>query len=217
MFPLPLHMYFEAGALLASAIFWPSLRSSVLRWFLPFLVFILCVEITGRYFGRVLHQPNSWLFNLSIPFEYLFFTFIFWKNYTRLGYRFLAQWFLILFSIFAVINIVVNGLAEFHTNVLQIGSFFMIVFSVIYFINFYQEMETEILWKEPMFWIASGVLIFNMGEFTYNFFSTFLIGHGLDQAAMLYKSINNNLILILYSFFIFGFICKLTSGKYAMV
>ena len=166
MFPIPLHMYFEAGALLTSAVLWPRLHKSILRWFLPFLVFVICVELTGRYLRTELSQPNGWLFNLSIPIEYLFFAFIFWKSYTKPAYRFLTRWFLILFSIFAIINIAANGLMEFHTNVLQIGSFFMIAFSVLYFINFYQDMETEIIWKEPMFWIASGVLVFNMGEFT---------------------------------------------------
>lgn len=214
MFPLPLPIYFEVGALLASVALWSSLRLSVLRWFLPFLLFIVCVEFTGRYLGRELHQPNSWLFNLSIPIEYLFYTFIFWKNYTKLAFRFLAQWFLILFPVFFFFNLMANGLATFHTNVLLIGNFFMIVFSVLWFLAFYENMDKEILWKEPMFWIAAGVFLFNMGEFTYNLFSGFLIGHRLDHAATLFKAINNNLILLLYSFLIIGFLCQRTSGKY---
>ncbi len=207
MFPLPFDIYFEIAAALTSVMLWPFLRTSVLRWFLPFLLFIISVELTGRYLRTELSQPNGWLFNLSIPIEYLFFTFIFWKSYTKSAYRFLTKWFLILFSIFAIINIVVNGLMEFHTNVLQIGSFFMIAFSALYFINFYQDMETEIIWKEPMFWIASGVLVFNMGEFTYNFLSLYLIHHKFDEAAVIFRSINNKLILVLYSFLIIGFLC----------
>jgi hypothetical protein len=207
MFPIPLHMYFEAGALFASAALWPHLRTLVLRWFLPYLIFIICIELIGRYIGRVLQASNSLLFNFSIPIEYLFFAFIFLKSYSRSAYRFLAMWFLILFSIFAAINITVNGLEEFHTNVLIIGSFSMIIFSVLYFINLYQDMETEIVWKEPMFWIAAGVLLFNMGEFVYNFLSGYLIRNGFDEAAVIFRSINNKLILVLYSFLIIGFLC----------
>lgn len=194
--------------MLVSALLWPQLRTSVLRWFLPFLIFIVCVELTGRYSRRVLGITNGWLYNLSIPIEYLFFTFIFCRMYSRIAYRFLTMWFLILFSIFIVINIMVNGLAEFHTNVLQVGSFFMIVFSVLYFINLYQDAEMEIVWRQPMFWIAAGVFIFNMGEFAYDFLSDYLINHGLDRTTAIFRSINNNLILVLYSFLIIGFLCN---------
>lgn len=207
MFYLPLHIYFEAGALITCAMFWLRLRTSILYWFGPFLLFILCVELAGRYLRIVLSQSNGWLFNFSIPIEYLFFAFIFWKTYTKPAFSLLARLFIILFSLFAVINIAVNGLMEFHTNVLLIGSFFMIVFSVLYFVNFYQDTETEIIWKEPMFWIASGVLVFNMGEFAYDFLSGYLMTHEYDEAAIIFRSINNKLILVLYSFLIIGFLC----------
>lgn len=213
MFPLPLHMYFEAGALLTSAVLWLRFRTPILRWFFPFLLFIVLIELTGRYLRTILSQPNGWLFNLSIPIEYLFFAFIFWKSYTRPAYRLLTMWFVILFSLFAIINIAVNGLAEFHTNVLLIGSFFMIVFSVLYFINLYQDMETEIVWKEPMFWIAAGVLVFNMGEFSYNLLFGYLIKYKLDEAAVIFRSINNKLILVLYSFLIIAFLCARNTRK----
>src|SRR6187402_3564328 len=98
MLPLPIHIYFEIAALLTSFLLWRSLQSSRLRWFLPFLLIICLVELTGRYLARVLHQPNAWLYNLSVPLEYLFYCFVFLIHYNKSWYKTAAIIFIVLFS-----------------------------------------------------------------------------------------------------------------------
>jgi hypothetical protein len=73
MFPLPLFYYFEIGALLISVVFLYKFDNKPLRWFIPFLLLIICTEFTARYYRRVLHEPNTWLYNISIPVEYIFY------------------------------------------------------------------------------------------------------------------------------------------------
>jgi len=214
MFPLPPHIYFELAALLCSILLWQRLRSSFFRFFIYYLVFIVVIELTGRYIRKVLHQPNVWLYNLSIPLEYLFYAFVFWKGFKIAAFRILAGWFIILFCIYTVFNLCfINGISTFASNNVTMGSFFMILFSLLFFYDLYINTETETVWKTPMFWIAAGVLLFNAGEFTYNLFSPFLITKGYDNTARMFSSINNKLIWVLYSFLIVAFLCKKPLGK----
>src|SRR5688500_7923249 len=123
MFPLPLHMYFEIAALIASIIFWRRIQHSLLKWFMPFLAFIVAIEMTGRYIGKELRHPNVWLYNISIPMEYLFMSFIFYSFFEKRSNQYLAMCFLILFSVFVVFNItLIQGMNKFNTNTLVVGN-----------------------------------------------------------------------------------------------
>jgi hypothetical protein len=207
MFPLPLHIYFEIAAFLASLIFLNRIKASNLKWFIPYLGFIVAVELTGRYIGKELGRPNVWLYNLSIPIEYLFIAFVFYSFYKKRSSQYLGMWFLILFSIFVLLNItVIQGMNKFNTNTLVFGSFFMLVFSILYFSEMYRSEDTVEFYKDPMFWISIGVMLFNAGEFAYNLLSHYLINMELDKAARFFASINNKLILVLYSCFAISFI-----------
>src|SRR5438046_1386350 len=66
----------EGLAFIVSIIFWNDIKKGSLRWLPFFLFFILCVELTGTYFKRVPYA-NAKLYNVSIPFEYLFYLLLF--------------------------------------------------------------------------------------------------------------------------------------------
>ncbi len=215
MLPLPLHLYFEIAALLTCVICWRSLHKTKLRWFLPFLLFIVSVELTARYLTYELRQPNAWLFSLSVPGEYCFYSFVFYLFYTgRLPKR-LAIGFMILLTLYAVYSMVfITGLKFFDMNILVAGSFAMIIFSILYFIELYNYNDPEPVYNDAMFWICTGIFLFNAGEFCYNLLSVLVIDEGFDSTLKIFRSINNSLILVLYSCFIIGFICQKISGTY---
>jgi hypothetical protein len=201
-------MYFEIAALLAAIIFWPGLRESRLRWFLPFLFFIVAAEFAGRYMARELKQPNAWLYNFVVPVEYLFYTFIYLLHYKRKTNRFVAKLFFSVFILYAVISLYIKGVTYFNTDFLLYGSFFMILLSVLFFLECYQQLHDTPIWRLPVFWVATGVLLFNAGEFFYNLLSKFFIHDYLDPNLELFRSINNKLILVLYSCFILAFYAR---------
>ena len=209
---LPLFYYFEILAFITSAVFLFKANNSSLRWFPFFLFFIVAVEFTAMYIRQVLHQPNVWLYNFSIPVEYLFFGLIFFANLQSPSNRYLARWFLILFAGFAIFNIAfIQGLGKFNSNIVLTGSFFMILLSALMLFEIYLKDQSHTIWIEPLFWIAAGVLLFNAGEFTYNLLSHYLINKEIDKAAQFFASINNKLIFVLYSFLTIGFICSKTT------
>lgn len=215
MFPLPLHIYFELAAAISASIFLAAPSRSRLGWFIPFLWMIVAVEISARYFTYVLLQPNAWLYSLSVPCEYLFYAFIFKGAYHNKLFKKIATGFMIAFFIYAIISLVfITGMKFFDMNLLVAGSAAMVVLCVLYFIDLYNQSDEVSIFAEPMFWIATGIFLFNAGEFCYNLLSKLLFESAFDSRLEVFRSINNRLILVLYSCFIIGFICRKISGTY---
>ena len=210
----PFHIYFEILALLTCLFFWKSSSKSTLRWFLPYLIFIVFVEIMGWYLPVFLGETNAWMFNISVPIEYIFFSFVFYSHYRKETNKKFALGFIFLFLIYVVSYSLVKGVYNFNANYLLIGSLAMIVFSVLYFYEQYIKVDTDNIWSEPMFWIVTGVFLFNAGEFSYNFISKFIIKNNLDPTIKLFRSINNKLIIVLYLLIAAGFVCLRTTKTY---
>jgi hypothetical protein len=209
MFPLSLNNYIEIVAFLTSVIFWFKLKKTGLRWFMPYLLFVVVVELTGRYYSRELHKSNAWLYNVSIPLEYLFYTYLFFVHYYNRKFKKIATGFFLIFPLFTGINFLfIQQTVRFNTNFLKVGSFFMIIFCCLYFIDLLRIEKIVNPLKLPMFWISSGLLLFNAGEFVYNtFFELFF--KNWDNGLKLFREINNNLIYILYCCIIIGIISLL--------
>lgn len=214
MFPLPPFHYFELGAFAVSLLMWKYMKKTAFWWFPLYLLFIIMVELTARFIRKVHHQPNVWLYNFSIPIEYLFNGFIFYSMFKAGSFRNLARWFIILFSIFAILNLsIIQGITIYNSNILMVGSFFMIVLSFLFLYELYQTDEGS-LFTKPMFWFSIGILFFNAGEFTYNLLSHYLINAEIDKAATFFATINNKLIYVLYACLTISFLCTPTIVKF---
>ena len=198
MFPLSLHNYFEIFALICSIIFWKNIRNTALQWFVPYLFFIVLVEFLGRYMRTELKVSNSWLYNISVPVEYLFYVFIFFSFFKKKTNHWLSTVFLVLFCVYVITYLVINGITHFNRNVLIVGSFSLIIFSVLYLIELYNSPGIIDLNRHPVFWIAAGVLLFNAGEFSYDLLTKFLFANRMDRGAIIFRSINSYLNLLLY-------------------
>ncbi len=186
--------------------------------FYLFLGFIVFVELFGRYFRKVLHQPNAWVYNFSIPVEYLFYWFIFFIHFVNKVNKKITIAFSVCFFAYVLTSLLfIKGLYSFNNNFLLIGSLLTLVLSILFFIEMYQADHDFSLLRIPMFWIASGVLLFNAGEFTSDLLSEFFINKDNDAVLNLFYLINNRLILVLYSCFIVAFLCEKIYGTYKRV
>ena len=215
MFPIPIHIYIEFAALLTSVLLWRSLKDSGLRWFLPFLLFIVIAELCGRLMYKELKQPNAWLYNLVVPAEYLFYAVVFYTYYTKKINQTIAKLFIVFFLLFVFISLAfINGIYLFNENFLIMGSFFMLLFCILFLLEQYNTVSEKPIWQIPMFWVTIGVFLFNAGEFSYNFLSKFLIENEMDPSLKFFRSINNKLILLLYTSLIISFACQKITEVY---
>jgi hypothetical protein len=58
-----------------------------------------------------------------------------------------------------------------------------------------------------MFWITTGLLVFNLGELSYNLFLDYILKNRHDSKALLFLSIISVLIYVLYTFISIGLLC----------
>ncbi|MEO7264749.1 MAG: hypothetical protein ABIW38_07540 [Ferruginibacter sp.] len=208
MFPLPLNIWVEVAAFIISLLCIKALRNKPLQWFIPFLLLVVIVEITGRFLRKEMHVPNSWLYNMFIPVEYFFNTYLFYAYFENIVLKKTAKIILILIPVAALVNMTfVQGFYNFNTNILFAGNCLMIILSCAFFIDLFKREEELVLWREPMFWIATGILLFNLGELSYTLFFDYILKHKQDPRAILFSTINGNLIYLFYTLISIGLLC----------
>lgn len=205
-------MYFEMAAFITSVICWPKIRFGKFRWFILFLLMIVIVEFTGWYIMDYHHGiTNGFIFNFSIPIEYIFYASLFAASYRLRFFRVLARVFIAAYIVFCILIFLMNGVYWFNSSFLLIGNISAIVFCCLFFYELLVDESRRHLLREPMFWIATGVLLFNVGEFLYDAFYRLLRQNGWDKGTKLFEAINNNLVLVLYLCIIIGLLCARTS------
>lgn len=209
MFSLPPYYYFEVGALLISVVVLYRFNNPPLHWLIPFLVLMVGVETIGLYYQKSLHKSNIWLYNISIPIEYIFYGLLIGSLCLTRAFKKIILRLTALLAAWAVINVLfIQGHAILDTHTLKAGSICMIVFSCLGLVDLFRSDEHKTLLANPLFWISAGVLFFNAGEFTYLFFFDTFLQNGWDKAAKLFSSINNNLIYVLYTCISIAIICS---------
>lgn len=207
MFPLPIYMYAELGALVTSLLTWRTMKGTAFRLFPFFLLLVVAVEVSGDYTGRVLHYKNSWLYNISTTLEFIFYTYIFSCTLRNPVFKKMTSRFMATYPILVLLNIVfIQGVTEFHSYTYALGSVFMAIFCSLFFYELLLNPLEGELHKVPMFWIATGILFFYLGDLTFDLLYNLLKDDATGRD--IFKSINNNLILILYSCFIIAFLCQ---------
>jgi len=209
MFPLSSVIYFELAAFLVGVLTYSRLKGTALRLFPFFLLFIVLVELTGRYIRTVLHQYNNWLYNISTTLEFIYYAYIFEKYFKNERYKKIAARFMLFYPVVVLVNLTfIQGFTKFHSYTMVLGSFFMLVLCCLFF---YEVLLTPLeleLYRVPMFWISTGIFFFYLGDLSYDLCYNLLVKYALDTGRKLFTTINNNLILVLYSCFIIAFLCK---------
>jgi len=207
MLNLPIFIYFELAAFIVSVLTWQYLKGTAFRLFPLFLLFIVVVELTGRYMARVVHQNNSWLFNISTTVEFIFYAYIFSLTLRDPAFKKLALRFMVIYPILVLLNLLfIQGFIQFHSYTVALGNMYMIVLCCLFFYELLLHPLEGELRKVPMFWISTGILFFHLGDLSFDLLFNLLKNEATGKE--FFTSINNNLILILYSCFIIAFLCQ---------
>jgi hypothetical protein len=207
MLHLPIFIYFELAAFIVSLLTWRYLKGTAFRLFPFFLFFIVAVELIGTYIAWVLHMKNGWLFNISTTLEFIFYAHIFSLALRNPTFKKLAVRFMVIYPILVLLNLLfVQGFTQFHSYTVALGNMFMIVLCCLFFYELLLHPLEGELRKEPMFWIGTGILFFHLGDLSFDLLFNLLKNEATGKE--FFQSINNNLILILYSCFIIAFLCQ---------
>ncbi len=186
----------EFTALAVSIICWKYLKKGSFHLLPFFLSFILCVELVGNYFQNIKHA-NIILYNCTIPLEYLFYLFLFFKHGGKLLKLFskISALILVLIAVYFILTV---PMQKFHNYVLAAGQVFVIISCCIYLYECFSTTDEDSLLTIPFFWLSAGLLLFNLGEFTFTLLYPIIKRNNWDSLDNLFMSVNNNLLLLLY-------------------
>ena len=187
--------------------FYKMLESRWLRLFAWFLLFALAVQVVGSLYSNYTYRSNHFIFNIYIGIEYLFYFFLFYQVFKNKKMKYLIAIFAIAFLIFYIINIFFGkGLFIFNTASYTFGSILIIISCLLYFASLFLSYETINYFRVPMFWIATGLLFFYVGDSIYMSLLDYIVKNNIDKGGNLYAVISVILNLLLYALFTFGFL-----------
>jgi hypothetical protein len=199
MSALSLVNYFELGAFLFSLLAYPNLRGTPLGPFPFFLGFIVLAELTVKYAWTRLLLPDTDWYVVAATAGFVFYAFIFSRYLKDPVFRKIAAGFMIVYPALVLLD------GWWRQG---LGALCMILFCCRFFYELLLHPLEAKLRRDPMFWISTGILFFYLSDLSYSLLFHFMEKFAGDEWRKVFQSINNNLILMLYSCFIIAFLCK---------
>ena len=177
-------------------------KLSPIRLLIGFWVLVQFLVSYYYLFGLVNSSP---VINIGIIIELILITLI----YHRYGFgRILTMIYLyvnLLFIFFSIIYYYTHDIEKHAPLIRAIQTFIVITLAVGYFINLSLSKEQIDVYKEPLFWFSSGILIFFGGNFSYVVFRQHIAEMQTEIQYLIligYDSIN----MIFNSFIFFGLV-----------
>jgi hypothetical protein len=199
MFPPPIFHYFEWIALLCGVVVYAKIKHTPLRWLVFFLCYMVITETLGRYFKIVIKESNNWLYNIYLPVEAFIYSFILYKYAEKKWFKKSCRFFIYLIPIISLVNILFfQGIDTYNTYTNSIFSVGLLTLSIMYFIDVFLSEKLIIPWKEPLFWIVTGLFFYVLVSMAYTFAFDYILINRLDANALLYTLITRYLICTLY-------------------
>lgn len=124
--------------------------------------------------------------------------------------------FLVFFPIFWLATVIFRfGLHTWNSYVVTLGSFFSVVFAILYYCQLVTAEDIQPLRKLPEFWIATGMLIFYLGALPFLGTLNFFTGYYLAHRGFLHSLFNVIKILntLMYALFSFGFLWRIINTR----
>lgn len=196
---IDISLWIEIAALVASLVFWPRLKYSFFKYFVPLLIMIVAAELCGAYMGQVLHKSNHVIYNITSPISTIFYCLLF---YQYLRAKKIVPPILIIFIAFTIINLLfLQGMGRFNTYTLILGSLILVILSCLYLYEMLYNEEYLVPVKQPMFWITVGLLFSCLISLLY--WGSYELQ--IDVRGQLYRLIVKNAVILRYISFIIAF------------
>lgn len=136
---------------------------------------IISILIYGLIFFSLLHFyydiPKSYRKiqqTIYTFLEYAFFAYIFWFNIKQLRFKKIILIFSFLFLCFEIIYFFLSKPQRIDSVPVGIETILMLLFSFIYFHQYFNENRTTYIYNDPNFWIVVGILIYLCSSFFFN-------------------------------------------------
>ncbi len=207
---LPFYFWFELMSFLVAALCYIKTKGSLVGKFVPYLFFIVVFEYGSWYNWFMINGSNLWSINIEIIIEFLFYSLFFYKAAADRRLKLFVIWG---FGICVVI-IAINLL--FLQGIWKLNSYSYLITSVFFLINIYYLIRellqkgvevSDLLTRNPYFWIAIGLFFFHIIGFVFYAFFEYMAYSKDYTYYYTFKGISTASIIILYTCLTIGFLC----------
>jgi len=168
----------------------------------------------GYVYSFDFKSGNHFIFNIYLLIQFLFYFAFFYKTFQTKKLKRFTLLMSTCFLVYLLISFIfLNGFHTFNSLGFTIGSVLTILFCLLYFGSLFNAEGFINYFKIPMFWIATGILFFFVGNFIYLSFLNYILENNLDNGGNIYEFIIITLNLLLYCFFSIGFLSNQTWKK----
>jgi hypothetical protein len=207
------YLYILAAAIIAGSVLLRRLRPAVLKWFVPFLTLTLIVEITGLITSRM-NLKNLWMFNFFTCLEFLFYSYFYSKVLENPKWVRIIRVCMVIYPVLFLANIFwIEGFLRFHTITYRIGSVMIVTWCYLYFRQLMGSPGYISVFRNPVFWISTGLLFFYTGFFFYMSAGYILLYAQLSISRIVWNAISDTLNTLLYTSYLIAFLCQATKKK----
>jgi hypothetical protein len=156
-----LFQYFELLGLVTSLICIRRLRGTPFIYSVPYMILVVFVDVVSSHLPLYVNGSNQWLFNLYLPFQNLFFSYLFLKSFKEEYMRRIVQYGVIAFMLFYIFNLtMLQGFWAFNNYSFVFTCVLLILYSNLFFLSFLKTDLRSSLFTHPMFWISASCLLF---------------------------------------------------------
>lgn len=212
------YQYWQLACLLVAVVCISGLRRFSIAAFIPLLIIINAVEITGDNFRLFGLQNNYFIYNLYLIFStpltlYLYQRMLHLNGYPLQVFRAIA---LLCMLIILLNYFFLQGEYLFNTNALVLIMILNIIFSclVLFRLSLHDAKQTQ-LYREPYFWINAANLLFSLLTLVLLGLQQYIRSHHIEiENKSLYRSIMPAANIILYTVYSYAFLlCQIQKTR----
>jgi hypothetical protein len=182
-----------------------------LKFFSALLGLTFLVELFASVILRFVLgvKNNHWVYNAFMLVEFPAYGYYFYRIIRIESLKKAIRFFLIVFPVFWIITVLFQiGIRNWNSYVITVGSFFTVLFALMYYYQLMSASEMVTLRMLPEFWIATGMVIFYLTALPYFGMLNFLIRNYSTLATSL-LGVVKVMNILMYSFFTIGFLCSI--------
>ena len=182
-----------------------------LKWFNPFLLITLIIEVVGYHIYER-GGNNNLLYSIWTAAEFVFYLLILRKIIYRRRAKRAIGIAAIAYAVIAGVNIGFIQRDSFHSITYALGCLVIVAVCFYYFLELFRLAHSVNLIREPAFWICSGLLFY----YTCGFPLVGLLNFMKSMPLLLMNSIGvilTTLNILLYSSFTISFLCRIRLKK----
>ncbi len=209
MISFPFNEVIEAVCLYMAFRFLSNEKLGYLRQFRWFMLLTVLVESAGFTIRLIYHLSNHWLYNLYLPIEISFISWVLYK---------------VCIPYFKVKKVLIPGLViagglylfeslksqftEYSLLSNSVASLMIILICCLYFYYFLKKEEYVNIYKHYPFWLVTGLFFFYLGTSACNVFYDYLASINFKQNLPVRYMTFVVFNFILYSCWSYAFLCR---------